>query len=85
MRAAIVEGRDKGPEFSVMGTTVIGRDPRADVVVADTEVSARHASLESRNGALLLGDRIPLGGTVFELQLPARPEAKPVADPGALR
>ena len=67
---AIIEGQEAGREFTVRGTTVIGRDPGADVVLADPEASARHASfavggdgvavtdLGSANGTFVNGQRL---------------------------
>ncbi len=67
---AIIEGQEAGRQVTVTGTTVIGRDPGADVVVADPQVSARHASfavgdsgiavedLGSANGTFVNGQRV---------------------------
>ncbi len=63
MRLAIVEGRNTGREFVVTGSTVIGSDPGADVVVADSQVAGRHAALDSDNGPLVLRDLGSTGGT----------------------
>ena len=50
--------------FELAGTRVyegrppfdVGRDPEADLVLKDPEVSRRHARFESRNGAIFVGD-----------------------------
>ena len=67
---AIVEGLDAGQEFPLTGTMLIGRDPDADVVVADTEVvdearlfcaGRRRRRLEdhgSTNGTFVNGRRV---------------------------
>ncbi len=67
---AIVEGRDAGLQFPLTGTMLIGRDPSADLVIADSEVSTRHASfllvdggaavedLDSTNGTYVNGQRV---------------------------
>ena len=67
---AIVEGRDAGQQFPLTGTMLIGRDPSADLVIADSEVSTRHASfvlvdggvavedLDSTNGTFVNGQRV---------------------------
>jgi ABC-2 type transport system ATP-binding protein len=60
---AIVEGREAGREFPVTGTTLIGRDPSADVVVADSEVSTRHASVAPDDGGVALEDLGSTNGT----------------------
>jgi ABC-2 type transport system ATP-binding protein len=60
---AIVEGLDSGQEFPLTGTTLIGRGPDADVVVGDTEVSTRHASLVLVDGGVSLEDHGSTNGT----------------------
>jgi ABC-2 type transport system ATP-binding protein len=42
---AIIEGREAGRELTVTRATVIGRDPGADLVIRDSEISPEHASL----------------------------------------
>ena len=66
----IVDGPDTGRLFEVAGVTVLGRDPSVGIVLADDEVSRRHASvmaeseglmiedLGSRNGTYVNGERI---------------------------
>src|SRR5918999_1757141 len=53
---AIIEGREAGREFAVTGTTLLGRDPGADVVVADSDVSPRHASFVVVDGGIAVED-----------------------------
>ena len=60
---AIVEGREAGREFPVTGTTVIGRDPGADVVLEDTEVSTKHASFMLSDGGVAVEDLDSTNGT----------------------
>jgi ABC-2 type transport system ATP-binding protein len=61
---AIVEGVDVGREFSVSGTVLVGRDAgAADVVIADTEVSKRHASFELVDGGIEVADLGSTNGT----------------------
>ena len=60
---AIVEGRDAGQEFPVTGTMLIGRDPSADVVIADSEVSTRHASFVLVDGGAAVEDLGSTNGT----------------------
>jgi pSer/pThr/pTyr-binding forkhead associated (FHA) protein len=66
----ILDGPDQGRRFEVTGVLVLGRDPSAGIVIADPEVSRRHASLTltgdelevedlgSRNGTWVSGERI---------------------------
>jgi ABC-2 type transport system ATP-binding protein len=60
---AIVEGHDAGREFSVTTTTVVGRDPSADVVIPDAEVSTRHASFAPVDGGITVEDLGSTNGT----------------------
>ena len=67
---AIVSGVDAGRELPVGQALLVGRDPAADLVISETEVSSRHASLipseegiaikdlESTNGTFVNGDRV---------------------------
>jgi ABC-2 type transport system ATP-binding protein len=59
----IVEGQDVGRELPLAGTILIGRDPSADVVLADTEVSSRHASLAPVDGGIAVEDLGSTNGT----------------------
>jgi len=66
----VVDGPDQGKRFELAGAVVLGRDPSAGIVIADPEVSRRHASLTltgnklevedlgSRNGTWVAGERI---------------------------
>jgi len=60
---AIVEGSDAGREFPVTGPTLVGRGPDADVVVADTEVSTKHASFMPADGGIAVEDLGSTNGT----------------------
>jgi ABC-2 type transport system ATP-binding protein len=60
---AIVEGQEAGREFSVTATTLIGRDPAADVVIADTGVSTKHASFVPVDGGIAVEDHGSTNGT----------------------
>jgi ABC-2 type transport system ATP-binding protein len=59
----IVEGQDAGREFPIAGTVLVGRDPAADVVIADTEISSRHASLAPGDGGVAVEDLGSTNGT----------------------
>ena len=66
----IVEGSQAGGEVSLTAITLIGRDPSADLIIRDPDVSGRHASLVplaacfaiedlgSTNGTFLNGERL---------------------------
>jgi ABC-2 type transport system ATP-binding protein len=60
---AIIEGQEAGREFSVTGRTLIGRDPGADVVIADFEVSPQHASFVLVDGGIAVEDLGSTSGT----------------------
>jgi ABC-2 type transport system ATP-binding protein len=60
---AIIEGREAGREFPVTRTTLIGRDPAADVVIADAEVSPQHASFVLAAGRVVVEDLGSTNGT----------------------
>jgi ABC-2 type transport system ATP-binding protein len=57
---AIIEGLEAGQEFTVTRATLIGRDPGADVVIADSEVAPQHASFVLVGGGIAVED---LGST----------------------
>lgn len=63
VRLAIVDGPDTGREFELAGVTVVGRDPSAGIVLADTEVSRRHASLRREDDRTVVEDLGSLNGT----------------------
>jgi ABC-2 type transport system ATP-binding protein len=59
----IVEGQDPGRELPIGGTVLIGRDASADLVIADTEVSSRHASVAPAEGGIAVEDLGSTNGT----------------------
>ena len=63
VKLAIVEGGEAGREFPLTGTVLIGRDPAADVVVADSEASGRHASFVLVDGGVVVEDLGSTNGT----------------------
>jgi predicted component of type VI protein secretion system len=71
----IVEGPDAGRQLPVRGAVVIGRSPDADLVLADRQVSRRHARLTADNGSAVVEDLQSANGTFInhaELHGPAR-------------
>ena len=64
----IVEGQDAGREFPIGGTVLVGRDPGADVVIADTEISSRHASFAPVDGGVAVEDLGSTNGTFVNRQ-----------------
>lgn len=60
---AIVEGREAGRQFSVTQATLIGQDPNADVVIADSDVAPQHASLVLADDGVIVEDLGSTGGT----------------------
>ena len=60
---AIVEGQDAGTEVPLTGTVLVGRDPSADIVVQDSEVSGRHASFAPADGGAVVEDLGSSNGT----------------------
>ena len=59
----IVEGREAGRELPVGSTTLVGRDPGADLVISDSEVSSRHASFAPADGGITVEDLGSTNGT----------------------
>jgi ABC-2 type transport system ATP-binding protein len=59
----ILEGQLAGQEFPINGTMLVGRDPAADLVLADTEISSKHASFMPMNGGVAVRDRGSTNGT----------------------
>ncbi len=71
----IVEGPDAGRQLPVSGTVVIGRSPDADLVLADPQVSRRHARVTAEAGTAVVEDLGSANGTFInhaELHGPAR-------------
>jgi pSer/pThr/pTyr-binding forkhead associated (FHA) protein len=71
----IVDGPDAGRRFPLRGTLEIGRDPDGGVVLADDQVSRRHARVVEESGHAVVSDLGSRNGTFVngqELHGPAR-------------
>jgi len=60
---AIIEGGEAERELSVTAVSVIGRDPAADFVITDSDVSARHATITPLDGGCAIEDLGSTNGT----------------------
>lgn len=52
-----------GQEFEVKPSTVIGRDPGCDIVIADPNVSKKHAKISVQGPSVFLEDLGSTNGT----------------------
>jgi hypothetical protein len=59
----IIEGADVGRNIALKGPVEIGRDPAADVVLADGLVSRHHARFSVDSGSVSVQDLDSLNGT----------------------
>lgn len=65
-KLVIVEGEQKGKEFSISKTkTFVGRSPVNDIVVKDTSISSTHFELRAEEEGLLLRDMGSTNGTLL--------------------
>ena len=66
-RISVVEGPDRGLEFTLHGSEpspgLVGKSPACALRLADPRVSRRHASLDVRAGKLRLVDMDSTNGT----------------------
>jgi ABC-2 type transport system ATP-binding protein len=60
---AIIEGREAERELAVTTVAVIGRDPGVDLVITDSDVSARHASVTPLDAGFTIEDLGSTNGT----------------------
>jgi ABC-2 type transport system ATP-binding protein len=63
MTLVIIEGGEAERELSVTSIAVIGRDPGVDLVITDSDVSARHASLTPLDAGFAIEDLGSTNGT----------------------
>jgi ABC-2 type transport system ATP-binding protein len=63
VKVAIVKGGEVGREYAVSHEILVGRDPQADVVISDTEVSSKHASLVPDESGIAIEDLGSTNGT----------------------
>ena len=71
VRLLVVQGTDAGALFEVSGTVVVGRDPTADFVLDDSQVSRRHLQLQVENGRAVVEDLGSANGTFVNSELVA--------------
>ena len=71
VRLLVVQGTDAGALFEVSGTVVVGRDPTADFVLDDSQVSRRHLRLQVENGRAVVEDLGSANGTFVNSELVA--------------
>jgi ABC-2 type transport system ATP-binding protein len=63
IRVRVVQGPDAGEVFALRGPMVVGRDPDADLLLTDEQVSRRHVRLTLRDGAPFVVDLASSNGT----------------------
>lgn len=82
----VIEGLDRGRRYRVGEKPVtIGRVPPYDIVLADTEISRRHCTLELAGGELLVTDHGSTNGTFVDGKRVQAATATRVANGGMLR
>jgi ABC-2 type transport system ATP-binding protein len=69
VRLRVVQGPDAGEVFTLERTTVLGRDPAADLVVGDDQVSRRHLLLTLRDSSAVVMDLGSSNGTFVNDEL----------------
>ena len=62
-RLVVVEGPDVGREFEIAGVLTIGRDRSVGLVLADQEISRRHASVSAEGDGIVVEDLGSTNGT----------------------
>ena len=78
LKLEIVEGPGAGTQFDVAGPLVIGRDDTADLVIADTQASRRHARIEPTAHGAIVEDLQSTNGTfINDNELHGRGELGP--------
>ena len=60
----VVSGKETGRRIVLPGTSVIGRDPDADVVLDDEGISWHHARIEDRGDSWAIVDLGSMNGTI---------------------
>src|SRR2546421_10462792 len=63
VRVRVLQGPDAGQEFALNGPMVLGRDPAADLVLDDDQVSRRHLRLTLRDELPVVVDLASTNGT----------------------
>lgn len=59
-------GLKRGSAFPLAGTMVVGRDPRAGIIIPAASVSTRHASIERVTGGWKVSDLGSTNGTFVD-------------------
>ena len=70
MKAIVVRpgesGLRQGTQFALAGLMVVGRDPAAGIIIGDSSVSTRHASIERVDGHWRVSDLGSTNGTFVD-------------------
>jgi diguanylate cyclase (GGDEF)-like protein len=61
----VLSGQEVGKRVTVDRTLLVGRDPTADLILADSQVSWRHARIEDRGDSWTLVDLDSTNGTML--------------------
>ena len=59
-------GLRQGTQFALAGLMVVGRDPAAGIIIGDSSVSTRHASIERVDGHWRVSDLGSTNGTFVD-------------------
>jgi pSer/pThr/pTyr-binding forkhead associated (FHA) protein/uncharacterized RDD family membrane protein YckC len=80
VRLSVVGGPDEGKEFDLSGSTIVGRDQSAGIVIDDPESSRRHASLSVEGSTVTVEDLGSTNGTFVNGQRISSPQTLSGAD-----
>lgn len=59
-------GLTQGTQFVLAGSMIVGRDPGAGIIIGDSSVSTRHASIERVDGSWVVTDLGSTNGTFVD-------------------
>jgi uncharacterized RDD family membrane protein YckC len=68
VQIVVIEGPNTGRQFDLAGSTTIGRDPTAGIVIDDAEASRRHASVSVQGEVVTVEDLGSTNGTFLNGQ-----------------